>query len=363
MAGLRKLKGSYYARVWVNGKEKTIPLKTNQIRQASIRRSAVEKYESEIKAGNEIEFPWLNDGQIGIKQLLLSEASEQYIESRKSDQLREHTIQAYALALGHLKDAIGDKPVEDIENKDIDSFKSHCMGRHTKTTIDINLRAIKTFLIWLNDNDYIDKTPKIRMLNGKSDVPIYISNKQFSLILQTVDDNPKVFDPFMKDVFRLYRDTGMRLSEVFYGAIDGNFLHISSEISKTHYSRDVYLNDEQVDQVLHLQRITHFPGEKSKLIADLSIKTHEIKFYSKQFKKASQLAGINDRKFHSLRHTFAVRKYLEHGDIYKVAKLLGHKSVTTTEIYAKFNQRKLEQDFPDLVQDTQTGNQHLETDE
>ena len=116
MAGLRKLKGSYYARVWVNGKEKTIPLKTNQIRQASIRRSAVEKYESEIRAGNEIEFPWLNDGQLGIKQLLLSEASEQYIESRKSDQLREHTIQAYALALGHLKDAIGDKPVEDIEN-------------------------------------------------------------------------------------------------------------------------------------------------------------------------------------------------------------------------------------------------------
>ena len=48
---------------------------------------------------------------------------------------------------------------------------------------------------------------------------------------------------------------------------------------------------------------------------------------------------------------------------YKVAKLLGHKSVTTTEIYAKFNQRKLEQDFPDLEQDTQTGNQHLETDE
>ena len=50
MAGFRKLKGYYYARVWVNGKERTIPLKTNQIRQASIRRSTVEKYESEIKA-------------------------------------------------------------------------------------------------------------------------------------------------------------------------------------------------------------------------------------------------------------------------------------------------------------------------
>ena len=98
MAGIRKLKGYYYARVWIKGKEKTIPLKTNQIRQASIRRSEVEKYEAEIRAGIDINFPWIVEGKQGVHQTSLSKAIELYIESRKSDQIREQTIQIYTLA-------------------------------------------------------------------------------------------------------------------------------------------------------------------------------------------------------------------------------------------------------------------------
>ena len=52
---------------------------------------------------------------------------------------------------------------------------------------------------------------------------------------------------------------------------------------------------------------------------------------------------------HNLRHTYAVRRYLQTQDIYLIAKELGHSSVTTTEIYAKFNLRHLKQDFPSLT--------------
>ena len=53
--------------------------------------------------------------------------------------------------------------------------------------------------------------------------------------------------------------------------------------------------------------------------------------------------------FHCLRHTFAVRRYLQTRDIYLVKQEMGHSSVTTTEIYAKFSLRRLEMDFPSLV--------------
>ena len=76
---------------------------------------------------------------------------------------------------------------------------------------------------------------------------------------------------------------------------------------------------------------------------------HLIKYYSRKFREACRAAGITGKKFHSLRHTFAVRHYLQTRDIYAVAKQLGHASVTTTEIYAKFNLKRLEQDFPDLA--------------
>ena len=54
-------------------------------------------------------------------------------------------------------------------------------------------------------------------------------------------------------------------------------------------------------------------------------------------------------------HTFTVRRYLQTRDIYQVKQEMGHSSVTTTEIYAKFNIRRLEMDFPSLVSIAQLG--------
>ena len=53
---------------------------------------------------------------------------------------------------------------------------------------------------------------------------------------------------------------------------------------------------------------------------------------------------------HCLRHTFAVRRYLKTRDIYLVKQEMGHSSVTTTEIYAKFSLRRLEMDFLSLTE-------------
>ena len=52
---------------------------------------------------------------------------------------------------------------------------------------------------------------------------------------------------------------------------------------------------------------------------------------------------------HCLRHTFAVMKYLETRDIYEVCKRLNHNSLKTTMIYSKFTWKRLEQDFPTLI--------------
>ena len=72
---------------------------------------------------------------------------------------------------------------------------------------------------------------------------------------------------------------------------------------------------------------------------------------SKTFLKAMREVDGQDTKYHlhCLRHTFAVRRYLQTRDIYLVKNELGHESVTTTEIYAKFSLRRLENDFPSLM--------------
>ena len=71
---------------------------------------------------------------------------------------------------------------------------------------------------------------------------------------------------------------------------------------------------------------------------------------SKIFKKALIDIGADSSKhLHSIRHTFAVRRYLQTRDTYQVKQEMGYSSVTNTEIYAKFSLRRLEMDFPSLV--------------
>ena len=70
--------------------------------------------------------------------------------------------------------------------------------------------------------------------------------------------------------------------------------------------------------------------------------------YGKQFKRACRHLGIKGKTLHSLRHTYAVRRWAITGDIKMVSQEIGHSSVVMTEKYAKFNLRKLRDDFPSL---------------
>jgi site-specific recombinase XerD len=52
------------------------------------------------------------------------------------------------------------------------------------------------------------------------------------------------------------------------------------------------------------------------------------------FRNAVVKAKIADLRFHDLRHTFATRLVQAGKDLYKVQKLLGHKSAAMTQRYA-----------------------------
>ena len=48
-----------------------------------------------------------------------------------------------------------------------------------------------------------------------------------------------------------------------------------------------------------------------------------------------KLAGIQNCRFHDLRHTFATWYMMHGGDLYELAKILGHSNIKMTERYAK----------------------------
>ena len=63
---------------------------------------------------------------------------------------------------------------------------------------------------------------------------------------------------------------------------------------------------------------------------------------NKQFKKTCRIAGIEETiHFHSLRHSYASMLARKDVSIYVIKELLGHSSITTTEIYTHLNKKAL----------------------
>jgi integrase len=53
------------------------------------------------------------------------------------------------------------------------------------------------------------------------------------------------------------------------------------------------------------------------------------------FETILEIAAIEGFRFHDLRHTFASWFMMNGGDLYELAKILGHSNIKMTERYAK----------------------------
>ena len=131
--------------------------------------------------------------------------------------------------------------------------------------------------------------------------------------------------------------TGLRLSDLrklTWDEIQNGEIHYRQK--KTGSYEELKLNKTAL-KILELQRNdngTVSPdGKVFKLISKQNSRKHISKWV--------MAAGINKKIFwHSARHTFAVLSLSAGNDIYTTSKLLGHKSVKVTEIYAKLINKK-----------------------
>ncbi len=80
------------------------------------------------------------------------------------------------------------------------------------------------------------------------------------------------------------------------------------------------------------RRIVKLNNQAKKVIGTQDELWNDTKYYvSHRFKKEVRRLGIKNARFHDLRRTFGLNLIRQGMSIYKVSKLLGHKSVRTTE--------------------------------
>ena len=345
MAKLKQRREWWYARVrWYDANnheiDRHIPLRTKSKVTAYERLAEINKVENDIKSGLDFTFPWLGDSPItSVKRFTINDAVELWLSKRKSNGIRQSTIKRNRYSMVSFMSITGYKrPLKNVNTNIIDTYRDVCIDKGMAPDgININLRAVKTFLNWCLKREYLSKVPHIDMVSKPKSKPLYIPDRIFAEIMRL-----EWLENHYKTAFLFYRETGCRPSEPFIGDLDGHWLLISGDKTKQRSDKELHLNDECLRLCIQMKKLLEeFNGTCQSWIGNLS----------KTFLKAVREIDGEDTKYHlyCLRHTFAVRRYLQTRDIYLVKQEMGHASVTTTEKYVKFSLRRLEMDFPSLV--------------
>jgi integrase/recombinase XerD len=264
--------------------------------------------------------------------------------------LSHNTVLSYGEDLKKFSLYFKDKSIEKIKRRDITDFMMFLKDSGlSSNTISRTIVAVKVFFRFLvaerilkkNVADVVDSPKLIRHL------PEVLSSTEVEALLKAPDgrDWIGVRD---KAVLEVLYATGLRISElsgliVINVNLDIGFVKCSGKGGK---ERIVPLGKTAKEYVQkYLDRVRPKLAKKTNdehvFLSRLG-KRISRQSYWKAIKKYASLAGIKkDIKPHTLRHCFATH-LLEHGaDLRSVQEMLGHASISTTQLYTHINKERL----------------------
>ena len=280
------------------------------------------------------------DGKTKVKYVTLNDAVEMWLNQRPSQGIAKTTITRNRQSMNLIMSRLGKSiRLSSLTTSMVDDVRKWMIVKgYTPQGININLRTLTTFLNWAMRRDLIQKKVYVDKIKIDDNDYRYFSDIDFAKILKQCTD-------WEKDLYTMYRNTGLRLGQAINGHIKGDILRIKAENNKTRKDQVRLIDADSVRVIYELQ--DRFESWKKRSKVGTSKAFGDT--ISKRFKSICKSVGLGHHRFHDLRHTFGVRRYLMTRDIYQVMKEMGHAKVSMTEKYADFEVTELRHDFPTLL--------------
>ena len=262
---------------------------------------------------------------------------EMFLAGKKIEGRSEKSLKYYQSTIEKMIEKIG-KTVKHITTDDLRGYLSEYQRENysSKVTIDNIRRILSSFFGWLEDEDYILKSPVRRIhkvKTGKSIKETY-TDEQLELMRDSCEE-PR--DLAMVD---LLASTGMRVGEmVLLNREDINFEERECIVfGKGDKERIVYFDARAK---MHLQNYlkTRIDDNKA-LFVSLSVphKRLEIGGVEVRLRKIGKALGIEKVHPHKFRRTLATMAIDKGMPIEQLQQLLGHQRIDTTLQYAMVKQ-------------------------
>jgi len=244
-----------------------------------------------------------------------------------------YTIRNYLDANNKLL-KFSNKDPEEIAEEDVKKFLIKTMQNSKASSTILFLAAIKFAYTLVFHRDI---TVSIKRPKKEKNLPAVLSKREVKLLLNSIPNQKS------KLMLSLIYACGLRVSELTSLKIkDLNFEEKIGHIKQAKGRKDRIFNipsfleedlQEQVKKQEQVKQEFLFAGPKGQL------STRNIQ---KIVRKAAQKANLSEEVHtHTLRHSFATHLLENDVDIRKILELLGHSSISTTEIYTQISTQEL----------------------
>jgi integrase len=266
--------------------------------------------------------------------ILFSKFMDQFLEHSKSN-LRQGTIDIYERTRDLFLEVIGDILLEKLTPYHWDKYQSNRLQKVSPVSVNIELRALRSILNKAFRWKIIKYHPfaLLPLCRVPEQYPEYFSKDEFAIFYNAIKDD------WFKDVILFAVLTGMRRSEItnlrFKNIdLDKNTIQVVSGPSfqtKSGRKRIVPIHETLMSMLNSRHNI-----DPDQYVFTFSDRKIAESFISHKFKYILKSSSIKKKglHFHSLRHTFASWLVQDGVPLYEVQRLLGHSTITTTEIYS-----------------------------
>lgn len=269
-----------------------------------------------------------------------TELLETFLSAKKIEGCSDKTIHYYQSSIVKLLKGLS-KCIKEICTNDIRRYLAEIQEKNnlSKVTIDNLRRIFSSFFSWLEDEDYIAKSPVRRIHKVRTDTLVkeVLSDEN----IETLRDSCN--EPRDLAMIDLLLSTGVRVGElVKMNRDDIDFQERQCKVfGKGNKEREVYFNARTK---IHLQRYLESRTDDNPALFVSLAKPHTrltisgVEMRLRKLGKEAHLYKVHPHKFRRTLATMAIDRGMP---IEQVQKLLGHVRIDTTLHYAMVNQQNV----------------------
>ena len=244
---------------------------------------------------------------------------------------------------------------EAVDADVIRNWMEHMMDKgNNATSINRRLSALRSFYRFALSRKLVSKDPAHSITGPKRSKPLpqFLKEREMDRLLQPDLWTDGYEDVRNRTIVMTFYETGIRLSELT--GLDDDMVdfvnHQLKVTGKRNKQRIIPFGDE-LDSALR-SYIERRNAELTNRTEGFFLTSKGERMTPEQVRKSvqrnlSKVCTLKKRSPHVLRHTFATAMLNNKAGIESVKKLLGHESLTTTEIYTHTTFEQLKREYSD----------------